>query len=181
MKRDTAIIWNEFHRQLYGFINKRVKDRDIANDILQDVFLKIHLKLNTLKDDEKLTSWIYQITRNSLLDFYKKQKPQAEISEDLAELKEDQNFNAEINKCLSPMINQLPEDARDAIMETELGNLSQKNYAQKLGISYSGAKSRVQRARKQLHDLFNECCKIESDKYGNVIEHECKTNCGCSS
>lgn len=180
MKTDTATIWKEFHRQLYGFIKKRVKDEDLTNDILQDVFMKIHLKLDTLVNEEKLTSWVYQITRNSILDHYKKQKKQVDIPESLAEIQTEKNFNSEMNKCLAPMIEQLPEDSKEAIMATELGQLSQKEYAQKLGISYSGAKSRVQRARKQLHQLFNECCKLETDTYGNVIEHDCKTNCGCS-
>lgn len=180
MKASTTTIWEEFHKQLFGFINKRVKDKDIAHDILQDVFVKIHLKLDTLTDEEKLTSWVYQITRHSILDHFKKQKIQTAIPESLADIQEEKTFNTEMNKCLSPMIEQLPNDSKEAIMETELGKLSQKEYAEKLGISYSGAKSRVQRARKQLHSLFNECCRIESDKYGNVIEHECKTNCGCS-
>lgn len=180
MKTNTATIWKEFHKQLFGFINKRVKDEDIANDILQDIFVKIHLKLDTLTDEEKLTSWVYQITRNSILDYFRKQKPQTEIPESLTEIKEEKNFNEELNKCLTPMIEQLSDEAKEAILQTELGDLSQKEYAEKLGISYSGAKSRVQRAKKQLHNLFTECCQIESDKYGNVIEHECKTNCGCS-
>ena len=79
------------------------------------------------------------------------------------------------------MIEQLPDNYKDAIMQTEMGLMSQKEYADKLGISYSGAKSRIQRARQQLHTLFNECCSIESDAYGNIIEHECKKDCGCQS
>lgn len=176
----TTNIWQEFHQQLFNFINKRVKDKDIANDILQDVFIKIHLKLETLSHEDKLTSWVYQITRNSILDFYKKQKPQVDIPESLIEISEEKTYNAEMSNCLKPMIEQLPVDYKEAILQTELGNLSQKEYAQKIGISYSGAKSRVQRARQQLHQLFNECCKVESDKYGNIIEHICQKGCGCS-
>lgn len=180
MENTTSNIWEAFHQELFNFINKRVKDKDAANDILQDVFIKIHLKLNTLSDKDKLTSWVYQITRNSVLDYFKKQKPQTSLTESLWEKEEEKSYNTEMINCLNPMITQLPQDFKEAIMETELGNLSQKEYAQKLGISYSGAKSRVQRARQQLHKLFNECCKVESDKYGNIIEHECQNNCGCS-
>jgi RNA polymerase sigma-70 factor (ECF subfamily) len=79
------------------------------------------------------------------------------------------------------MIEQLPDNYKEAILQTEMGVLSQKEYADKLGISYSGAKSRIQRARQQLHSLFNECCSIQSDKYGNIMEHECKKDCGCQS
>jgi len=180
MKTNTATIWEEFHRQLFGFINKRVKDKDIANDILQDTFVKIHLKLDTLNDKEKLTSWVYQITRHSILDYFKKQKNQIDIPDSLADIEEEKTFNAEMGNCLKSMIEDLPGDYKEAIMQTELGELSQKEYSEKFGISYSGAKSRVQRARQQLHRLFIECCKIEHDKYGNIMEHVCYKDCGCS-
>ena len=177
----TETIWKAFHKELFNFINKRVNDKDATNDILQDVFIKIHLKLKTLSDKEKLASWVYQITRNSILDYFRKQKPKVPLSDSLIELEEEKVFNAELVKCLKPMIEQLPDNYKEAIMQTEIGNLSQKEFADKLGISYSGAKSRIQRARQQLHGLFNECCSIESDKYGNIIEHVCKKDCGCQS
>lgn len=181
MTTTTETIWKAFHKELFNFINKRVNDQDLSNDILQDVFMKIHLKLKTLSDKDKLASWVYQITRNSILDYFRKQKNKAPLTDNLTELEEEKTFNAELVKCLKPMIDQLPGDYKDAILQTEMGSLSQKEYADKLGISYSGAKSRIQRARRQLHGLFNECCAIESDKYGNITEHVCKKNCGCQS
>lgn len=170
----TENIWNEFHNELFNFIIKRVKDTDIANDILQDIFIKIHLKLDTLTNKDKLTSWIYQITRNSILDYLKKHKPQSEIIDDFLAPIEEQtlNFNNDITPCMLRLINQLPDNYKDAILETELGQLSQKEYAEKAKISYSGAKSRIQRARQQLHLLFKECCKIQADIYGNIVDYE---------
>lgn len=181
MTTTTETIWEAFHKELFNFINKRVNDREVSNDILQDVFIKIHLKLNTLSDKDKLASWVYQITRNSILDYFRKQKNKVPLSDNLMELEEEKVFNAELVTCLKPMIDQLPDNYKEAILQTEMGVLSQKEYADKLGISYSGAKSRIQRARQQLHSLFNECCSIQSDKYGNIIEHECKKDCGCQS
>lgn len=181
MTTTTESIWKTFNLELFNFINKRVKDKDISKDILQDVFIKIHLKLKTLSDKDKLTSWVYQITRNSILDYFKKQKLRVPLSDNMIELTEEKVFNAELANCLKPMVEQLPDNYKDAIIQTELGSLSQKDYAEKLGISYSGAKSRIQRARQQLHTLFNECCSIESDKYGNIMEHVCKKDCGCQS
>lgn len=179
MTATTETIWNEFHDKLFHFINKRVKDADTANDILQDVFVKIHLKLATLTDQDKLTSWVYQVTRNSMLDHFKKQKPSVELSDNLSEMEDAKTFNAEMVNCMKPFISKLAPAYKEAILETELGRLSQKAYAEKIGISHSGAKSRVQRARQQLHELFTECCNVHADKYGNIIERECKTDCGC--
>lgn len=170
----TENIWKEFHNDLLNFIKGKVKDNDSANDILQDIFLKIHLKLNTLSDGDKLTSWLYQITRNSILDYFKKHRQKLELIDDFFIVDEDYklNFNNEINSCMLRLINHLPENYKDAILQTELGYLSQKEYSEKLGLSYSGAKSRIQRARQKLNEQFKICCKIHADKYGNIIEYQ---------
>lgn len=178
----TQNIWNEFNKQLYNFVNKRVQDREVAKDLVQDIFVKIHLNLHTLHNEEKLAAWVYQIARNSILDFFKKNKYEADLTKDIAEENEPTNFNEELSKCLVPFVTKLSENSRDAIVKTEIGNLSQKDYAEELGISYSGAKSRVQRAREELNSLFKECCKVNVDVYGNVIEHHvCKKNCACTN
>lgn len=173
----TEKIWKDFNKELLRFIKKRVKDNDIANDLLQDIFIKIHLKLSTLSDTDKLTSWVYQITRNSIFDYYKKHKHFTDIPSDIYALDEPKLFNNEFGKCLKPFINQLPDTYRDAILQTELGQLSQKEFAEKSDISYSGAKSRIQRGRQKLYELFNQCCKISADKYGNILEYKRKHNC----
>ena len=171
---DTEKIWNNFHDDLLLFINSKVHDHALANDVLQDVFIKIHLKLPTLSDKDKLGSWVYQITRNSITDHFRKQKHHSDSSVPEPETTEKEDIHA-FERCLQSFIRQLPEKYKDALMQTDLGRLSQKEYAQKKGISYSGAKSRVQRAREQLKDLFVSCCKIEADSYGNVVDHDC--NC----
>ena len=156
-----------------------MKDNDLAHDLLQDIFIKIHLKISTLSDSDKLTSWVYQITRNSIIDHYKKQKHFTETPTDITELDELETFNKEFTNCIRPFVNELPGIYRDAIVQTELGQLSQKEFAQKSGISYTGAKSRVQRGRLQLVELFHQCCKFSTDKYGNVLEYK-KRGQNCS-
>lgn len=174
----TENIWVKFNKELLRFITKRVENKDVANDLLQDIFIKIHLKVSTLSDNEKLTNWVYQVTRNSILDYYKKKKHSNNItSEVVYELDVTATFNEEFGKCLKPFINELPETYREAILLTELGNLSQKEFAKQSKISYSAAKSRVQRGRQQLHELFNQCCKFSTDKYGNIIEYQRKSKC----
>jgi RNA polymerase sigma-70 factor, ECF subfamily len=171
MTLTTSAIWNNFNKELFRFIKKRVKDNDIANDLLQDIFVKIHLNLSTLKDTEKLTSWIYQITRNSILDYYKKNRRLTEIPDNISEMEEPETFNDHFANCMKPFVDQLPQTYREAIFQTELGQLSQKEFAEKEDISYSGAKSRIQRGRKQLFEIFNECCQVSTDKYGNIWDY----------
>ena len=170
---NTEYVWENFHNDLLRFINRRLNNNEISKDILQDVFVKIHLKLNTLSNKDKLTSWIYQITRHSILDFLKKHRPTADEIDFFSDKEaEEESFNFEMSACMLNLINKLPEIYKDALMKTELGKLSQKEYAKLLGLSYSGAKTRVQRARSELHELFKHCCTIQADIYGNIIDYE---------
>lgn len=177
MRKRLELIWKEFHNELDGFIYSHIKDREITNDILQDIFVKIQNNIDTLKDESKLSSWIYQIARNAINDYFRKLKPHFEFT-DYDLIDEEQTVdNGELEKCLKPFINQLDDKYKEAIILTEFNGLTQKQLAQKLNISYSGAKSRVQRAKEYLKNLFTDCCTIQSDKYGNVVDYVQKRNC----
>ena len=73
MENEIQNIWKDLHQELQKFIFFKVKNKQISEDILQDVFLKIQLQVHTLKDSSKLTSWVYQITRNTILDHFRKE------------------------------------------------------------------------------------------------------------
>src|SRR5258708_36701900 len=75
MSMTTELVWEAFHTPLQQFIRRRVFDEATAEDILQDVFLKIHQHMETLRDVRKLESWIYQITRNAIVDSYRSTRP----------------------------------------------------------------------------------------------------------
>lgn len=175
----TEAIWSSFHQELYGFIRHSIRDDETSKDVLQDVFYKIHIKKHTLKDEHKLISWVWQITRNTVLDHIRAQKHFTELPEYLPYPTGEPNFNSLFARTMRPFIHNLPEDSRDAILLVDLEGMSQKEYALKTGISYTAAKSRVQRARKQLKELFEQCCKTESDIYGNIVNVTPKRNCGC--
>ena len=152
-----------------------------AEDILQEVFIKIHNKIDTLKDNEKMNSWVYQITRNTIIDFYRKQKPNVELSDqEFVEHEYEPDPYKEFQKDLLDTINELPEKYRDALIKTEYQGLTQKELAKELGISLPGAKSRVQRARNMLRDILMQCCHIEFDRYGTIIDYHAHTCCCCT-
>ncbi|OPX87330.1 MAG: ECF RNA polymerase sigma factor SigE [Pelotomaculum sp. PtaB.Bin104] len=97
------------------------------------------------------------------------------MSEELAdESEEDRSFNSEISTCLRTMIDQLPEKYKQAIIITEFQNVTQKELSQKMGISLSGAKSRVQRAKEKLKEMLLDCCYLELDWRGNVVDYKHK-------
>ena len=155
----TDEIWNSFNKQLYAFIFKRVKDSDVTNDILQDVFLKIHSKLGSLRSESKLKSWLYQITRNTIVDHFRNLQPGTETElVNLAEDEPDNNIYLAAEGCLRKFLNHIPPEQKEAIEQVYYQNISQKELAEKLDISYSALKSRVQRGKHRLEELLRECC-----------------------
>ena len=177
---NEELVINDFKDKLEKFIASIVKDQNVVNDILQDALLKIYVAFPKLKNREKITSWIYQITRNTINDYFRKKQLNVQLIDLPEELDSDTSLNHELTECLKPFIEQLPEKYRDALKQTDLGQLSQKEYAKKIGLSYSGTKSIVQRARVKLKALFNQCCQIESDKYGQIMAYRRKKSCSCS-
>ncbi len=175
----TEIIWKEYHDKLYGFILSRVNDPSVADDILQDVFMRILSRIDTLQDCDKLQGWIYQITRNAIIDHYRGQKKTTLLPSTLTTPDDELSNRAreDIDACLMPMIRSLPDPYREAVILSEIEGKTQREVAQKQGISLSGAKSRVQRGRVMIKDMMFGCCNFEFDKRGNVIDYERKKKC----
>ena len=129
----------------------KVKDKEACNDILQDVFLKLHSKIDTLKSEEKIKPWLYQITRNTITDHFRRQNFLLDADDiDLPMEMEASKANEQFAGCVKPHLNKLPLIYKEALTKTEFQNYSQLQLAEELNISYSGAKSRVQRAKELL-------------------------------
>jgi RNA polymerase sigma-70 factor, ECF subfamily len=175
-------LWETFSGPLHQFIRRRVRDPHSAEDILQDVFLKIHTRIDTLRTQDRLTSWIYQITRNAIADYYRTQQPTAELAETLPAVDElvDDDVVRELSPCVSAMVEGLPEVYREALRLTEYEGLSQKALSDRLGISFSGAKSRVQRARAKIKEQLLNCCHFQFDYAGRIIDYQSRCAC-CAS
>lgn len=174
-------IWLQFESKLRAFTLSKVSDPVVADDILQELFLKIHDNIDKLNDETKIQSWIFQICRNLITDYFRVQsKNELKLLPDTDADPGSDEVMTEALEDLVKMMNDLPPEYCEALCLTELGNLSQKAYADKVGISYSGAKSRVQRGRKMLKDMLMNCCHYEFDKYGTVISiHPVKCCCCC--
>jgi len=178
----TEKVWKEYHSKLLAFIAKRVDDRSVADDILQDVFVKIHSQMDSLKEEEKLESWLYRITRNAVIDYFRTRKPSLELPEWISQPEADPSVQArqELEACLRPMIEQLPSKYRDALVLSELEGRTQHEVSKEQKISLSGAKSRVQRGRSLLKGIMFECCEYELDHKGKVVDYHAK-NKDCDS
>jgi RNA polymerase sigma-70 factor (ECF subfamily) len=174
MNKQIQEIWTDLHQELKKFILGKVKDINTTEDLLQDVFLKIHLNIHSLTDCSKLTAWVYQITRNSIADHYRKTTNVAVLIDgfDLAEQENEEPLYHSLSNCINQKINKLSDKYKQPILLTYLDTYSQIQVAEKLNISYSGAKTRVQRGREKLKSLILDCPNVETDNKGNPIAYE---------
>lgn len=170
-------IWIDFHKELKGFVLNKTRNAMDTDDILQDVFLKIIQNQDKVLQAANVRHYLYGIARNTVNDYFRKQKSASYDQEipDLVSEAEAESINEEIAACcLKLFIRQLPESYRQALLVTEFQQLSQKQLAEQLNISYSGAKSRVQRGKEKLKELILNCCAYHSDAYGNLMIQEQK-------
>jgi RNA polymerase sigma-70 factor, ECF subfamily len=172
----TEQVWESFHAPLLHFIRTHVADSVSAEDILQDVFLKVHQQIETLKDIKKLESWVYQITRHAIIDYYRSKRSLVTLEEpevlQMPEELPDDDIVSELFPSVRAMVNSLPAADRQVLVLTGYQGLTQKELGERLGLSFSGAKSRVQRAREKLKRMLLECCHFELDRRGHVINYQ---------
>ena len=165
--------WENLTGKLYIYLLKNVKDKDIAEDILHDAFLKILEKRQFYKYKENYDGWAFRITKNVLIDYYRKNKTNADLKSIKRDI-DDNNGEFDTYKHLIPALKQfiesLPEKYRKPLILSDIEGIKQKLIAQKLGLSVSGAKSRIQRARKMLKEYFLKCSEYKYDIRGTVIE-----------
>ena len=187
-------MWQELHDGLRGFIAKRVGNSAEVDDLLQEVFLRMHQSIESVKDRGRLVSWVYQITRHVIVDHYRGTERRREIAVGDASdvetagaypattLVEEDGIGqerAELARCLRPMLEQLGEDYRVALRLVELEGLTQQEAAKRVGLTTSGMKSRVQRGRQQLRRLLDECCVIQLDARRAIASHAVRDRKRC--
>jgi RNA polymerase sigma-70 factor, ECF subfamily len=186
--------WRELHDQLLGFIARRVRTREDAEDILQEVMLRIHRSSGELERVERVTGWIYRIAGNAIVDYYRRPARRELPSGWQADVEEPGHFESawaadesgtaelrgELARCLSPLVERLPASYRQALVLTELEGVTQAEAASRLGLSVSGMKTRVQRARGRLKDLLLDCCHVELDRRRGVTGYRSRRGpCEC--
>jgi len=174
-------IITDFKQELFGFVHKRIKDEDKAKDVHQEILIKIFTNHKSLKNQSSLKSWMFQIARNAITDYFRKNKfIETELSDNIISSDSEPIEEDELLPCITPFLQQLRPNHKRALELTDLGDLSQKELAEKMNLSYSGAKSTVQRARQEVRKIFDQCCKIETDRYGSVLSVTPSSRCGCS-
>lgn len=193
VRDDPEILWRQFAADVRAFIRRRVPRPEDADDIAQLVFLRMIEHMDSVRDVERLTGWMYATTRNAIVDYYRSAArrrempvdalPDEAIIDDDAEA--DDEAERELAQCLVPMVERLPTEQAEAVRMVDLAGISQAAAAVAAQVSYSGMKSRVQRGRARLREMLLACCRVEQDVRGRVqgcasrsIDGECGAGSG---
>ncbi len=174
---------DEFQTGLRTFVRGRISNPADAEDVLQEILMKLHVGADSVDDSDRVAGWVFRVARNAVTDHYRKsarsrvqtlsEEPESVDIESI-----DDSAEAELAYCVRPFIDQLPEPYREAVTLVDIEGLSQGEAAKRSGIELSAMKSRVQRGRKQLRGNIEECCFIEQDVRGNVVDYQPKV-CDC--
>ncbi len=178
--QETERLWGEFAGQLGGFLRSRIADATVAEDIRQDVFLKLQQRIRADDSIENLRAWLYRTARNAAIDHYRTRKPVVEIEETM--LVDEQTSTPELEPLMASfrrMIHALPDGYREAVILADIEQLPHKAVAERLGLSLPAVKSRILRGRLMLRESLDHCCQFERDRRGTVIDCTPKADSEC--
>lgn len=171
-------LWLEHKNELRNFIYKRVQDHDLANDLLQEVLIKVYNFCISKSGVKNVRSWLFQIAQNAIIDHYRRQS-KFTSGDTVPELvAEDENTAfVEAQQYIMPMLKFLPKEYSEPLKLSDVDGVKQADIAKQLNLTLSATKSRVQRARQLLKAEFITCCHFETDASGNIISFDIKASC----
>lgn len=165
------------HREFLAFVERRVHDRALAEEIVQDAFVKGLERGGEVSSDESARAWFYRVLRNAIVDRHRRATTAAArlaaLADELQRAEHDRTEVAdrELCGCIARLIETLPPDQADALRRIELDGIAVKQFATEAGIGESNAGVRVFRARKTLRERVARAC-------GTCAEHGC-FDCSC--
>ncbi|MCT4615309.1 MAG: sigma-70 family RNA polymerase sigma factor [Marinifilaceae bacterium] len=176
---DKNKIVSEFYDQIFGYIIKRINNREKAQDITQEVMGRFIEAYNKNTPVKNIKAWLFQVTRNIIIDKYRKMDNLEFDNDKTDDISSEEEFKFEAEDYIIPMIKLLPKEYGLPLLMSDIEKRKQSEIAEKLNISLSATKMRCQRARKMLYNLFLECCNIEYTENGEfaycTIKDSCKT------
>ncbi len=160
--------WDRHEQELRGFLYSRLEDADVAEDLLQDVFLKALAENSRFCTLENTRAWLFRVTRNRLIDYYRTRHIHEEVPMELPQEQASVEPVVNLSRCLPKALRELSAEDREAIELCDLDGMTQGEFAVLKGLSTPGAKSRIQRARRRLRESLKTACNIIFDEQGRV-------------
>jgi RNA polymerase sigma-70 factor (ECF subfamily) len=158
---ETAAVLAAQHARFLAFLRRRVPSREVAEDLLQEAFVRGLTKAPALESDESAVAWFYRVLRNAVTDYYRRAGAEARALERLAQevdpvAPEDSTLFGEICQCVRDLVTGLKADYADAIEAVDLGGVPVTAYADRAGITANNAGVRLHRARRALAARVHE-------------------------
>lgn len=161
--------------QIRPFVERRVAPSDV-DDVMQEILQRVHTGVDALDDDTRFAAWLHRVARNAIADHHRRAgrrdaKHDAFATQWRDEVAEQEDAVASLSVFVRAFVEMLPSPYREALQLTEIEGLTMREAAEREGVSISGMKSRVQRGRRLLRELFEACCEIALDARGRVVEY----------
>jgi len=173
---DVSSLWSDYKNGLQFYILKKVKDKDIANDLSHEVLMKIYNSCCSNNEIKNVRSWMFQIAHNTTIDYLKKENKYTNVVPEIFE-KDENNLYKEAEELMKPLIKLLPEKYAVPLQLSDIEEVKQAEVSKIINLSLTATKSRIQRARKLLKEKIIECCNLELDEKGNLLSIEIKQSC----
>lgn len=158
-----SVHWADFSDVLFRFYLKKTGDEELAQDLRQEALVKMLEHFDKVNEEEKRSAWMWSIAHNLLKDHWRKSSKKDEAQQ--ASQDDIEQYLEMAVDCLHKLIASLPDKYREALTLTDLKGMKQAEVAKHLGISVSGAKSRVQRGRSMLKEKLRDCCDFELNQH----------------
>lgn len=160
--------WIQHAAELRGWAARRLDNPATTEDFLQDLFLKALQQGERFCAVKNARAWLFEVARNALADRLRVKRETVELPDDLVTPQKDIDTVEQLTGCLPRVLSELAEDDRDAINLCDLQGMAQADFAKLKGLSLSGAKSRLQRARERLRAQMTSACQVKLDHSGGV-------------
>lgn len=181
--KDLGAVFATLQKSLRNYLRRQVDDPSIAEDMVQDVFVKALATMNSNRVPSNLTGWLYTVARTTVVDYYRsKHLDVTELDENFPDNQQanDELLNQELANCLKPLVLQLPAIYRDTLLATDFDGRTMSSLAKEQGLSPSAIKSRTSRARAMLKEKLLECCHVELSG-GIVSDYQRRTSSSCGN
>ena len=161
--------WRQHESELRRFLAHKLSDPHLAEDMLQEIFIKAINRGSGFCDLTSARAWLFEVARNAVADHFRLRRELVELPDDLPDEADGPDAVDLLAACLPRVLSELTEEDREAITLCDLQGMTQEEFAHKKGLSLPGAKSRVQRARKRLMARMTDACQVQFDDNGQVI------------
>jgi len=180
MKETMNKLYAQFRKPLLYFITSKVRDKNIAEDLLQEVFIKAYNNFSSLKEKDKVQSWLYKIATNIVIDYVrKKQVPNIENTQMHLEEELQESILNELSCCLKTCINTLPNTQKNVLEAVYFNEMTLVEYSNTNNLNLSTVKSHAKRAKHKIKDIFNKFCTFQNNHMQEIVDYQFKDNDTC--